>query len=161
VEKGVSGFDVHEIGHNGMTEVKEPIPKINIPSQIKGETDTHRVRTKSGYLHNSHIIPLQDRFYQPLHGRVRRPDPHDLQPRRPEQLGPLGLCALRRCNQGHHEPVEGGDLPIGAAVRDDVFVDEKLGIALLHGLRDLLQDASAIGVRPVVEDGMQEIGSCS
>lgn len=72
---------------------------------------------------------------------------------------PVGLRPLQRRQLRHHEEVAGGRLPMRASRGDNAFEDENLAVTWLHGLREAGQDLSAYVVRPVVEDGVHEVGA--
>jgi hypothetical protein len=99
-------------------------------------------------------------LHQALNGvTATAPNPDNPQPGPPQQRLPVRLRALPGPVQDHHHDVQRRHLPVRVPRRDQVLVDEQARVARRHGGRDVAQDRQAVFVGPVVEDGVEVVGS--
>lgn len=59
----------------------------------------------------------------------------------------------------HHDDIQACRLPVRVGGRDHVLVDQDLAVATLHGRDEVGEDAAAVGIRLIVEDGVPVVGS--
>lgn len=82
-----------------------------------------------------------------------------LQPSPLQQLLPLALPSLHASKCHHHLHIKRGFLQRCSSVGKDPLIDEDLRVAWCHGRSDVLENADAFLVVPVVEIVVQEIDS--
>ena len=89
------------------------------------------------------------------------PNPHNPQPYLTQQPAPLPIRTFRRSTHAHHDQIQRRHKPVRVLIGDHKVVDQHRGPAF-HDLDQLSEDISALGVGPVVEDGVQEVesGAC-
>ena len=74
-----------------------------------------------------------------------------------QKLLPISASSLLGAQQRDHHHVQSCVLEVGAGIRDDVLVDQKLAVARLHRGSDVGEDLEADVVGPVMENGVHEV----
>lgn len=90
----------------------------------------------------------------------RSPDLRDLQSRLLEEGPPLALGALQPLRDGKHVDVHHGMRYRAPLIGKDIFVDQDLRVSTGHGRSRVAEDSKALVIGPVVEDEVEEVGTC-
>ena len=92
---------------------------------------------------------------QTLYSPSPRPGLHNLEPNRLDKRMSLLFRPLLGREVCHHDDTQ--TLRVGG--RDHVLIDQDIAVATHHGRHEVGEDAAAVRIRTIVEDGVHVVGS--